>query len=37
VLIGLKAYSLPPLARQIREALKPGVPLIAALDGIPWW
>ena len=37
VLIGLKAYSLPELAPQIRAALKPGVPLIAAQNGIPWW
>jgi len=37
VFLGLKAYSLPEVADTLRRALRPGVPVIAAQNGIPWW
>jgi 2-dehydropantoate 2-reductase len=37
VLLGLKAYSLPGVADDLHSALRPGVPVIAAQNGIPWW
>ena len=37
VFLGLKAYSLPEVADELRRALRPGVPVIAAQNGIPWW
>ena len=37
VFLGLKAYSLPEVAGALHRALRPGVPVIAAQNGIPWW
>ncbi len=37
VFIGLKAHSLPELAPEIGASLPPGVPVIAAQNGLPWW
>jgi 2-dehydropantoate 2-reductase len=37
VFLGLKSYSLPGVAGALRQALRPGVPVIAAQNGIPWW
>ncbi|HXZ72659.1 MAG TPA: 2-dehydropantoate 2-reductase N-terminal domain-containing protein, partial [Streptosporangiaceae bacterium] len=37
VFLGLKAYSLPPVAAELHRALRPGTPVIAAQNGIPWW
>src|SRR5262249_60808765 len=37
VFCGLKAYSLPQVAPALRHALRPGTPVIAAQNGIPWW
>jgi 2-dehydropantoate 2-reductase len=37
VLLGLKAYSLPEVADALAGALRPGVPVIAAQNGVPWW
>jgi 2-dehydropantoate 2-reductase len=37
VFLGLKAYSLPPLAAQIGAHLRPDAAVIAAQNGIPWW
>jgi 2-dehydropantoate 2-reductase len=37
VFLGLKAYSLPEVADALRRALRPGTPVIAGQNGIPWW
>jgi 2-dehydropantoate 2-reductase len=37
VFLGLKAYSLPEVADALHRALRPGVPVIAGQNGIPWW
>lgn len=37
VFLGLKAYSLPPVAAELHRALRPGTAVIAAQNGIPWW
>jgi len=37
VFLGLKAYSLPEVADALHDALRPGVPVIAGQNGIPWW
>ena len=37
VFLGLKAYGLPPVAAELHRALRPGTPVIAAQNGIPWW
>ena len=37
VFLGLKAYSLPGVADALHHALRPGVPVIAGQNGIPWW
>ncbi len=37
VFLGLKAYSLPEVADALHHALRPGVPVIAGQNGIPWW
>jgi 2-dehydropantoate 2-reductase len=37
VFLGLKAYSLPEVADELHHALRPGVPVIAGQNGIPWW
>lgn len=37
VFLGLKAYSLPEIATRLGEVLRPGTPVIAAQNGIPWW
>ena len=37
VFLGLKAYSLPPVAAELHRALRPGTSVIAAQNGIPWW
>ena len=37
VFLGLKAYSLPGVADALHRALRPGTPVIAAQNGIPWW
>ena len=37
VFLGLKAYSLPEVADSLHRALRPGTPVIAGQNGIPWW
>ena len=37
VFLGLKAYSLPEVADALHRALRPGIPVIAGQNGIPWW
>jgi 2-dehydropantoate 2-reductase len=37
VFLGLKAYSLPGIAPALGAALRPGTPVIAGQNGIPWW
>jgi 2-dehydropantoate 2-reductase len=37
VFLGLKAYSLPKIAPMLAESIRPGTPVIAAQNGIPWW
>jgi 2-dehydropantoate 2-reductase len=37
VFIGLKAYSLPPLATQLGAVLRDDTAVIAGQNGIPWW
>jgi 2-dehydropantoate 2-reductase len=37
VFLGLKSYSLPEVADVLRRALRPGTPVIAGQNGIPWW
>jgi len=37
VFLGLKAYSVPEVAGALHRALRPGVPVIAGQNGIPWW
>ena len=37
VFLGLKAHSLPALAPRIAEHLRPGTPVIAAQNGVPFW
>ncbi len=37
VFLGLKAYSVPGVAGALHRALRPGVPVIAGQNGIPWW
>jgi 2-dehydropantoate 2-reductase len=37
VFCGLKAYSLPQVAPALHRVLRPGTPVIAAQNGIPWW
>jgi 2-dehydropantoate 2-reductase len=37
VFLGLKAYSLPEVAAALQHALRPGIPVLAAQNGIPWW
>lgn len=37
VFLGLKSYSLPEVAGALHSALRPGTPVIAGQNGIPWW
>jgi 2-dehydropantoate 2-reductase len=37
VFITLKAHGIAPAAPRIGQALKPDVPVVGAMNGIPWW
>ena len=37
VFLGLKACSLPKVAGALHHALRPGTPVVAGQNGIPWW
>jgi 2-dehydropantoate 2-reductase len=37
VFLTLKAHSIPAAAPRIGEALRPQAPVVAAMNGIPWW
>ena len=37
VFLTLKAHSIPAAAPRLGEALRPDTPVVAAMNGIPWW
>ena len=37
IFVGLKAYSLPEVAPQLADVMRPGALVIGAQNGIPWW
>jgi 2-dehydropantoate 2-reductase len=37
VFVGLKAYSLPGLARRLGELMRPDAVAVFAQNGVPWW